>query len=378
MEYMTPRERIEAALALRRPDRVPVAPDFDLYIARHAGITMHELLFDFKAAERALEISYGYYQWDGNHLFIGGTGPYLQVVMSQDFLVPGVDGRGEDEILQMVEVEAVGPEVYGEICRRGFLPVYLENLKRVLPVLRSGRGAARFLAGFQLYTLKVRKHLRKWEERGIPCLAGGVPGILAFDVFSGLRSFAAFCADLHRYPEEVLRALAVANRFFIELLVRGAKASGARFCFIGSARPSASFISPRQFERFALPLFVEATERLVEEGITPFLHFDSDWTPFLPYLKQLPARKCVLDLDGTTDIFRAKEVLGDHMCIMGDVPATLLTLGEPEEVEAYCERLIKEVGAGGGFILSSGCSTPPDARPENVEAMVASVRKFVP
>ncbi len=120
------------------------------------------------------------------------------------------------------------------------------------------------------------------------------------------------------------------------------------------------------------------SEFLVKHGLTPLLHMDSDWTDFLPYFKELPARKCILNLDGTTDIFKAKELLGDHMCLMGDVPATLLKLGSPEEVDTYCERLIKEVGAGGGFILSSGCSVPIDARPENVKAMLQSVQHHRP
>ncbi len=63
---------------------------------------------------------------------------------------------------------------------------------------------------------------------------------------------------------------------------------------------------------------------------------------------------------------------------MGDVPATLLKLAEPEEVEGYCEKLIREVGADGGFILSSGCDVPIDAKPENVKAMLQSVQKFKP
>ena len=71
-----------------------------------------------------------------------------------------------------------------------------------------------------------------------------------------------------------------------------------------------------------------------------------------------------------TDIFEAKKVLGDHMCLMGDVSATMFTLGTPEEVEAYCKRLIDEVGEGGGFILSSGCGVPHDAKPENMRALI--------
>jgi uroporphyrinogen-III decarboxylase len=287
--------------------------------------------------------------------------------------MPGINGVDDDQVPQMLEIEMAGPEVYEKICRDGFLSVLAATFKKYNPQLGSKRELLRILCGFTPFAIKARRHLSKWEKRGIPCLTGSIPGLIAFDVLSGLRSMARFCIDLHRHPDLVLRALAVTNRFYIEMMVKGAKATGARFAFIGSARPSATFISPEYFERFALSLFVEATE-----GLTPFLHFDSDWTPMLPYLKELPRRKCILDLDGTTDIFRAKEVLGDHMCIMGDVPAALLTLGTPEEVDAYCERLIKEVGAGGGFILSSGCSTPPEARPENVKVMVESVKKHKP
>jgi uroporphyrinogen-III decarboxylase len=59
---------------------------------------------------------------------------------------------------------------------------------------------------------------------------------------------------------------------------------------------------------------------------------------------------------------------------MGDVPASLLSLGNKEEVIAYCEKLIDVVGKDGGFIMSSGCEVPPDAKYENVKAMVDSVK----
>lgn len=64
------------------------------------------------------------------------------------------------------------------------------------------------------------------------------------------------------------------------------------------------------------------------------------------------------------------------MCIMGDVPAPLFELGEPEEVDECWRRLILEPGAGGGFILSAGCTIPIDAKPENVKAMLQSVHRY--
>ncbi|RMD82357.1 MAG: uroporphyrinogen-III decarboxylase, partial [Candidatus Dadabacteria bacterium] len=66
--------------------------------------------------------------------------------------------------------------------------------------------------------------------------------------------------------------------------------------------------------------------------------------------------------------------LGGHLCLKGDVPASLLSVGSPEDVADYCHRLIEEAGASGGFILSSGCSVPAAVRPENFRAMLEAAR----
>jgi uroporphyrinogen-III decarboxylase len=134
-------------------------------------------------------------------------------------------------------------------------------------------------------------------------------------------------------------------------------------------------LSLKFFERFSFPFMKKIVSTFAEEGIVSVLHFDQDWTRNLPYFLEFPPKSCILQLDGATNIFRAKEVLGEHMCIQGDVPASLLALGTPGEVKEYIQRLIEEVGRGGGYILSSGCEVPVNARPENVRAMLESVRK---
>ncbi len=76
-------------------------------------------------------------------------------------------------------------------------------------------------------------------------------------------------------------------------------------------------------------------------------------------------------LDGETDLFEAKKLLDDHMCIMGDVPASMLFLDTPEQIHKYATRLIRALGPA-GFILQSGCDIPANAKLENVQAMVAA------
>ncbi|HEY3425696.1 MAG TPA: uroporphyrinogen decarboxylase family protein [Negativicutes bacterium] len=90
----------------------------------------------------------------------------------------------------------------------------------------------------------------------------------------------------------------------------------------------------------------------------------------MEYYRAFPKAKCVFETDGVTDIYKIKEAIGDRMCIKGDVPAGMLTVGTPDEVYNYVTKLKRELGPG--YIVSSGCSCPPNARVENVKAMIAA------
>ena len=72
---------------------------------------------------------------------------------------------------------------------------------------------------------------------------------------------------------------------------------------------------------------------------------------------------------------KARELLGGHLCIKGDVNAPLLSISDKAEVEDYCRKLIDFMGRDGGFILGSGCEVPLTAKPENVAAMISAARR---
>ena len=48
----------------------------------------------------------------------------------------------------------------------------------------------------------------------------------------------------------------------------------------------------------------------------------------------------------------------------------MLAFAEPAEVTDYCKKLMREIGAEGRFILGAGCEVPPNAKSENVRAML--------
>ncbi|MCZ7542738.1 MAG: hypothetical protein M5R40_04020 [Anaerolineae bacterium] len=134
-------------------------------------------------------------------------------------------------------------------------------------------------------------------------------------------------------------------------------------------------LSPSMWETFVFPYYRELVTALAAQGVGAVLHFDHDWTRDLARLRDLPAKRCILNLDGMTDIRKAKALLGDHMAIMGDVPSALFANGAPEAVRAYVRDLVRDVGPT-GLLLCPGCDAPLNARPENVEAFVAAGREF--
>ena len=113
---------------------------------------------------------------------------------------------------------------------------------------------------------------------------------------------------------------------------------------------------------------------LIERGATPCIFFEGSFTSRLEYLLEFPKGKMLARLD-TTDIFKAKEILRDHVCIQGNVPSTLLQVGTVQEVKDHCKKLIDVVGKDGGFILSPRSSTD-EVKPENLKAMIDFTQEY--
>ena len=56
-----------------------------------------------------------------------------------------------------------------------------------------------------------------------------------------------------------------------------------------------------------------------------------------------------LHLDERTDILQAKKVLGDHLCLLGNLKPSLFTLGTPAEVEREVKTIIDDCAAVGPY-----------------------------
>lgn len=102
-------------------------------------------------------------------------------------------------------------------------------------------------------------------------------------------------------------------------------------------------MSRKQFEKFYWPGLKQALQHTIKMGIVPIVFCEGRFGDRLEYFLELPRGKVICLFD-QTDMFRAKEVLRNHVCIAGNVPSSLLQISTPQEVEEYCTKLIKVCG----------------------------------
>lgn len=352
------KQRLATAVSLGKPDKVPVALAYDAFSARVTGVKMSVYAGDVSVATKAaLEAAEQLGDMDAIQ-YPTMTPAELSLLWLSRVDLPGKE-LPEDSLWQMHEQALMTVEDYALIVEQGYAPwlegfiqQYLADLAEAAAALGPATGRA----------------IEEFHKRGIFVFAPAATSI-PYEFFCGGRSMKEFILDLHRIPDKVQAAMDAALPVLKEGTRQALRAAKPMGCWVGAWRSASEFLSPRLWERFVFPYLKEMVELVVEEGVTPVLHFDSNWGRDLERFKEFPRATCVLALDSATDIYRAKEVLGDHMCLLGDVPPRMLSLGTPDEVHEYASRLVREIGPA-GFILAQGCCVPPDAKLDNVRAMV--------
>lgn len=391
IDSMTSAERLQAAVNLEPSDRVPVYPhlnfDFPLKLA---GRPMSDSTNILKAAENEdllvkLQEDTGYDGLTQAPVLASSAGMlnHFALYYGDTMSLPGQDERlsDGDSPPQFGEHELIKTSDYDAIIALGWNNWCDENMHRLSKTL-----VGLPLAEFPLPTIAelLTGAYVKFRDRltglGVPIIAGS----LCMDpqmILSLGRTLTGFSMDLRRCPDKVTGVLKAISKDLtqdgIDSMRRApSPPSGLPGIMMACERGSGAYYNLKTFEQFVWPYMQETINAWVDEGYVVTLHLDTNWTKNFPYFLDLPKKKCIAMLDSTSDIFKAKEILGDHMCIMGDVPASLSTLGTVEEMDAYCKRLIEVVGKGGGFILGTGCAVPPDTKLENFKAMINSAKKY--
>ena len=400
--YAERKKRVLDAAALKVPDRVPMYIPFGVMGARYAGITIQEAFEDM-----------GKWQDINEKLFLEYEPDFFFYLKSFDMVSnemagsryvnwPG-HGVGANGSYQFVEGEYMKAEEYDELLNdtgdfilRKYLPrIYgnLGGLSYMLPLMSLLSYGGLFIAfanpavvaAFETIIKASKQSAQNFmsmlafgtrmEALGFPLLVGLGGGQAPFDVISDyLRGLRGSTLDMYRCPDKLLAAEQKILSFVNSSSIALSRMMNKPLSFSATHRGSDGFMSLKQFETFYWPGLKASMLAAIEAGITPFMFWEGSWDQRLEYLTELPKGKVVGWFD-RTDIFRAKEVLGDRMCICGGMPISLLQVGTPEEIKAYTKKLIDVVGKDGGFIMCA--NTELDyAKPELVKAWVDFTREY--
>jgi len=180
--------------------------------------------------------------------------------------------------------------------------------------------------------------------------------------------------DLYRQPDMVLKAVERFTPLAISQGVRGATFAGCPVVFIPLHKGADGFMSDAQFRKFYWPSLKAVILGLAAEGCVPFCFCEGSYNTRLEFLKELPKASCMWIFD-RTDMARAKEAIGDKICIGGNVSSGLILTGTPEEVKAYCKEVIEIAGKGGGYLMCTGTAMD-EAKADTIHAMIDATKEY--
>ena len=173
---------------------------------------------------------------------------------------------------------------------------------------------------------KVMGYEMQARGMGFPGAFGGATKA-PFDILSDtLRGTRATMLDMYRQPDMVMKAAETFTPLAIGQGVRGATFAGCPVVFIPLHKGADGFMSDAQFKKFYWPSLKAVILGLAAEGCVPFCFCEGSYNTRLEYLKELPRTSCMWIFD-RTDMAKAKEAIGDKICIGGNVPSGLLLAG---------------------------------------------------
>jgi uroporphyrinogen-III decarboxylase len=403
--YAEREKRVLDAIALKKPDRVPVWAFFGEFSAQYAGITHKEEQYDLEKhteadwkscidfepdlASRSLFIgptheALGYTQlkWAGYGLPDNGAfqfieGEYMKAEEYDRFLYDPTD----------FVVRSYWPRIYGSL--KGF-----ETLPRLSNILSyflggvtgfmffgtpQGKDALAALSKAGDETLRsfqaLGGYVQRLKDKGFPMAFASTtqtPFDTLGDFFRGTREL---MLDMYRRPEKVVKACEKLLPMMLEAAIGPAKRSGNPRVFIPLHKGQEGFMNLEQFKKFYWPTFRGLLIGLVNEGLTPVVLLEGTYTSRLDIIRDVPEGKMIYWFEDV-DIVKAKEALGGKVCIMGSVPMSLLVGGTPDQIRGCCKNLIDIAGKDGAYIMCPAAADCEDVKTDNLKAMFEFTKEY--
>jgi hypothetical protein len=379
---MTSRERMDTAMRLGTPDRIPLMCQLSLgHYFLHAGLEAIDVWHSSDAFADALVRLQRRYGFDGILVNLPGRDPGWRRDVAR------IDTRDNERVIVWkngwhTAVPADdNPHVFQPDGTR-FFPAFEaidpDRLFYIEPHDASGITWPWSWGFAATPAAPGDDFFPPWHFdtiRRVVTLAGpdvSVHGEI-FSPFSQLLELLDYTQALLALMDEPAKVCACLDRLADGAIAlgRGQVAAGAHAILISSAFAGAGLISRQHYTEFVLPY-----ERKVIDGIR-----DAVDVPIYTHtcgaigdrldLMEATGTNGIDTLDppplGTIDLARAKAQTVGRLFIKGNLdPVNTLLDGTPDAVRAAARERIRIAGPGGGYILSSACSVSPATPPENI------------
>jgi hypothetical protein len=399
--YQERAKRFRDALELRVPDRVPIAGLGGAFIYRRVGIPQKATMYDrWEEAAKAVIKFQTDFEPDSATATFMMSGASMELLGQTNMKWAGF-GLPDDVQYQYVEQEYMKADEYplflndpSDFVLRRYLPRMYTALKglqkmpwfgadgaqiggRVInafldPELQEALGILKKAAEMSVTPGRVTMETsRRITAMGFPSLFMGF-GSAPFDLLGDmLRGTKGVLMDLYRCPDKVLQAC---EKILTLTPVPQLPIGAPPLIMIPLHKGDDSHISLKHFEKFYWPTFKQLMLNMIDDGLIPVPFAEGCYTQRLEYLTEMP-KGSVLWFFDRTDMRKAKDILGGHSPIMGNVPITMIATGTPDQVKKCCKDLIDYCGKGGGYILCSGTQLD-DAKEETVRAMIDFTKEY--
>lgn len=329
---MTGLERIREAIRFQPTDRVPAAPLLGAHAVALATLTYEAASADPVAQAHALLHAVELYRADAVFTLMDLTAEPealgAEVTASAD---------GDRVVTRHLSPEALLTDGLERVILTARVPVFVETVR----LLRAALGDTVMVGALVSGPLTAAAN------------AVGIETMIRM-----LRRQREMLADI---LERLTKACMVVARAHLE--------AGAHGVIVLEPCATSGILGPNDLFSLLLARLQAVAENIRRQGGIGFLHICGDCRASLPGLAD--SRFDVLSLDAPVDLAQAREVVGHHIALMGNLDVRhLLPRGTPESVQEAAMLLARELGSEGGFILSGGCELPPETPIENVRQMV--------
>ncbi len=381
---MTSKERMQKAMALQTPDRVPVMCQLALgHYFLHAGLKPMDIWFTSEGFAEALVKLQKRYNFDGILVNLPGREPDYE---------KHLDKIEREEGENIIRWKNGNYTVFPDDDNPHY---YMADGSRYFPTFAE-------LKPEELY------YIEPWDLTDIT-----YPYTWAFE--SEPRTFDDYFPDYHSdtikmVKEKVGDTVSVHSEIFspwsqflellnyenalmailddpgkakacLERLTEGAidlakrhAACGVDAILISSAFAGAGLISRQHYEEFVLPFEKKIMQALKREYDIPvYTHTCGSIGDRLELMVETGTNG-IDTLDppplGTVELEEAKKMLSGKTFIKGNIdPVNTMLYGEPDSIKKDVEWRLGVGKPGGGYILSTACSVAPQTPPEHIELL---------